>query len=432
MPLARAEAAIRVALQYDAGNEYLRLAPVGRPGMLRSRTGARRRSTKRRQVTAPEDLSSAAHTKPVITWPILVYDRTAAERFPFKRKWYRFNYGRASDDEVSEVLRLCGFGRREEPPAREVGLGQTRASFELGGRSGTTREILRYRSLFDYVPDETSLHADEENACAVLGVRLPPDSYFEDENEQPISLVQVLDEEARWKHGEGATAIVLDHPESILRHAPAEPIRAELWTRADADLMAHLSNVYAQLTGSRWLQSRCMVAFVAKDECQAVLPIQEDCMAVILPFRQLYSKNSADDLFNRCCKAHNRHCPPGHPTYHWVATYQARFNGFLEQPVTFPLNATNLPARRYLDAFAYGANVVHATGKKRAPAADLAGLLAEHAKELVVMGYHYILRTLLGYVSLALPVLGRNVTHWVSDLGWVGGGVRVGQGLFGI
>ena len=251
-----------------------------------------------------------------------------------------------------------------------------------------------------------------------VGVNLPPESYFEDESAQPISLMQIFDEEAKREHGEKAAAILLGHPESIVRHVPAEPVRAELWSQMDADLVDHLFDVYTELVQSRWLQARCVVASGARGEYRAILPVPEDCMAVILPFRQLYSRDSADDLFNRCCKIHNRHCPSKHVTYWWVAEYQSRFNTLLEEPVTFPLSCPNLPARRYLDAFAYGAKIVHASSRSTDPAADLAALLAGHRKELVVMGYHSILRTLLSHVSMALAVLGHNVNHWIYDLGW--------------
>ena len=64
---------------------------------------------------------SASDSKPVITWLIHVYDRTAAERFPFKRKWYRFNYARATDAEKqSQLKRLADFKKRHEAEAPEA------------------------------------------------------------------------------------------------------------------------------------------------------------------------------------------------------------------------------------------------------------------------------------------------------------------------
>lgn len=367
--------------------------------------------------------------KPVVSWLILVYDRTAKERFPFKRKWYRFNYDRATDAEAQEVLRLVGHGWRDDFPDPPGKIGETRVSFEVGGSSGTSPEILRYRHLFDLVPDERALAAEE--ASEFLMVIPPANSYFEDEKEQPITLVQVFDEEAQRSGGPGTISVLLDHPESVLRCGPAEPIRPELWSQSDAELLAQLMDVFAQLARSRWVQSRCIVGSAAKGGYKAILPVSEDCMAVILPFRQLYSKDPADDLFNRCCKVHNRHCPQSHPTYSWVDNYRTRFNELLDKPVHFPLHQSTLPARRYLDAFAYGANVVHATSKKSDPAADLSALLASDAKEMVVMGYHYTLHILLGYVSMAMPVLRQNVMHWVNDLHWAGPQSPKARDLFG-
>ena len=369
--------------------------------------------------------------KPVVTWGIAVYDRTATQRFPFKSKWYRFNYDRATEAEAQEVLRLIGHGRRDDFPDPPGKIGETRVSFEVGGSSGTSREILQYRHLFDLVPDEKALEAEAKQAGGFLMVNLIQD-YFEDENGKPITLVQVFDEEAQRRGGPGTISVLLDHPESVLRCGPAEPIRPDLWSQSDAELIAQLMDVFAQLARSRWVRSRCVVGSAAKGEYKAILPVSEDCMAIILPFRQLYSQDPADDLFNRCCKIHNRHCPAGHPTYSWVDNYRAQFNTFLDKPPHFPpLHETSISSRRYLDAFAYGANVIHATSKKSNPATDLGVLRASSPKAMVVFGYHYILRMLLNPVSMTIPVLRQNVMHWVNDLHWTGPQSPKARDLFG-
>jgi len=238
--------------------------------------------------------------RPVICWLILVYDRTATDRFPFQRKWYRLSYDRATNSEAQEVLRLVEGRRNDDLPAPPTKLGEGRLSIHLGGADSMDRRILQYRHLFDYVPDEKQLCADMQNSCAGGNFSLGPDSYFEDENEKPITMVQVFDEEAKREHGNGAISILFDHPESILRCGPADPVRPGLWCQSDAELMAQLSDVYVHLIQSRWLRTPCVVSTLAKDKYHAVLPVPEDCMAVILPFRQLYSKDCADDLFNRC------------------------------------------------------------------------------------------------------------------------------------
>jgi len=366
-------------------------------------------------------MSQIGNDKPLIAWLILVYDRTAEERFPFKRKWYRFDYTRATQEEVRDVLHICG--QKDDtglPPEQDMKLGDTRVSFQLGGSSGTSTRILQYRHLFEYVPDESRVFSEEEASTSFLSVTLPPDSYFEDENENPITLTQIFDEEARRSGGNDAFAIVMDQPESILRCGPVQPIRPELWRKVSADLMGQLFDVCRQLFHSRWLKSECVVSPDAKGSLQAVLPIREDCMAVILPFRQLYSKGGSDDLFNRCCKIHARHCPASHPMHCWVEEYKKQFNAFLKAPVGFPLNGCTLAARRYLDAFSYGAKVVHVTSRTNTPAEDWDYLLRSFPKEMVIMGYHYILRTLLHSVSMATPVLWQNVGHWINECGWTG------------
>jgi hypothetical protein len=355
----------------------------------------------------------------MIAWLILVYDRAAEQRFPLKRKWYRFSYARATEEETNDVIHLCMTQKRESLSDSDAEIGTTRVSYKLGA-DGTDTRILRYRHLFDYVPDEKQAFSKDECRGGFTTVSLSPESYFEDENQTPIALVRIYDEEAKRRGGDGAFAIVLDQPESILRCGPVQPIRPELWQEADADLMMHLFEVYRQLFHSRWLKSECVVSPGAKGTSQVVLPMREDCMAVILPVRQLYSNDASDDLFNRCCKIHARHCPTSHPMHQWVEQYKKRFNACLEAPVGFPLNGCTLPARRYLDAFAYGAKVVHVTSKTSTPPEDWDYLLRTFPKGMVIMGYHYILRTLLHSVSMAATVLWQSVGHWISECGWAG------------
>ena len=169
---------------------------------------------------------------------------------------------------------------------------------------------------------------------------------------------------------------------------------------------------------------------MSETEIHSVLPAHQDCMAVVLPFRQLYSKDGMDDLFNRCCKIHNRHSPKCHPTHTWIDYYRKQFNAALDSPVGFPLHNCELPAKRYLDAFAYGARLVHSTGKNEESKADLNHLLASFPREMVVMGYHATLNQLLRAVSMAIPVVKLNVHHWTQTLGWAASSLPTSRQLF--
>jgi len=370
--------------------------------------------------------------RPVITWLILVYDRNALERFPFKREWYRFSYNRATDKEAAEVLRLLGWQRPQPASPAPSPSTEWQATYEVSLRhTGTSPEILRFRHLFDRVGDDANAFADSDLGAGLLSVSLPHESYFEDENEKPINLTAVFDSKAQCTSGKNARALVFDQPESVLRFGPASPLRADLWTQKDADLLAQLFDVYRQLCQSRWINSPCVVSPLPDGKCNALLPVEQDCKAVILPFRQLYSKDPIDDLFNRSCNIHNRHCPDSHPAFAWVEHYKRSFNTFLDKPPGFPPLQCQLTGKRYLDAFAYGAGLVHASGKQDAPSEELKALLAAHPRELVVMMYHYILQTLLGYVAMAIPVIHQDALHWTGSLGWTAPGKPNSQTLFG-
>lgn len=362
-----------------------------------------------------------------------MYDRTAKEHFPLKRKWYRFNYDRATDAETDQVLRLVSKESGRYPsPTPSLKLGEWKATYESSwGATGTSKDILRFRHLFEYVPDEGRAFSGEDVRAGFLSVTFPTESYFEDESEERITLTQIFDCEAQRTTGQRAHAIVYDQPESILRIELADPLRPELWNADCAALMAQLFDVYRQLIQSRWLKSRCVVSPSTDGKCEAVLPVEEDCRAIILPFRQLHSQDGMDDLYNRCCRIHNRHCPQTHPAFGWVEHYKRRFNAFLNAVPGFPQMQCSITARQYLDAVAYGTGMIHASNSKEAPVVDLTRLLEADPRELVVMRYHCILRTLLGYVSMTIPVIQKNVFHWENDLGWAAPERTRAQELFG-
>ncbi len=86
--------------------------------------------------------------RPLIAWLIPVYDRNAEERFPFKRKWYRFNYELATVEEIVDVLTMCGHKQEDLlPDASPLGLEETRVSFQLGGYHATLNQLLQTVSM---------------------------------------------------------------------------------------------------------------------------------------------------------------------------------------------------------------------------------------------------------------------------------------------
>lgn len=369
----------------------------------------------------------------MIFWNISVYDRTADAPFPLKSKSYRFNYDRATQAEIKDVLLLvAGHPKAPPPTALDSERGIWKPTFELsGGEADARLQLVRYRHLFDYVPDDQPICSEEDAHAGIRAFSLTAESYLEDESGQRTTFTQAFDHDIQRRHGEKAFASVPGHPESVLRCEPPEPIRAELWDADSASLIAQLLNVYRQLRESRWLQSRCVVSPSATGRCEAILPLHEECRAVLLPFRQLYSKDGIDDLFTRCCKIHNRHCHKTHPAFRWVELYRKRFNTFLSEIPGFPPVQCSVTAQRYLDAFYYGTPVIHASSKKNDHKADLEELFQHNSPGLVVMGFHYILRILLDDVSMTLPIIHKNVNYWTDVLGWTPPGPTPAEKLFG-
>lgn len=359
--------------------------------------------------------------KPHISWLILVYDRTAEERFPFKRKWYIFSYKRASEEEIKQVISLCCKENDFPPPMKSPKIGDVQISYSVGVNNTTSRRILNYRHLFDFISDYENRNSHEdEQIQRYCSVNLPLDTYYEDENEKPISLLQIFDEEMQRRNGGHGLAIVKDMPESVLRFSPAIPVRKELWKESDADIFALFFRQFSFIRKSRWINSPCQISPISKDICHARLPIQEDCMAVILPFRQMYSNDNKDNLFNKSCNLYKRHCPKGYPTYDWINDYQKDFNNTLNGTTNFPIRNCGINNRRYLNAFAYGAKVIHVKSNEIEPVDDFKYLLARFRQEMIIMQYHVILHDLLRTMYMVVDVLQKNVGHWINNLGWSG------------
>lgn len=376
-------------------------------------------------------------SKPHISWLILVYDRKAENRFPFKRKWHVFSYDRASDRDAEEVIRLCcgeeSFASQIEKPK----MGETQITYSIGF-SYTNRSILQYRHLFDYVPDlENASDHSNEQYIACRSVNLPPDSYFEDENQEPISMMQIMDEEAKLENGSTA-AIVMDIPKSILRSGPSSPIRKDLWKKADWDIYTLFLKIYHFIHRSRWYVSPCMVSSIPNDIKHTQMPLSEDCMAIIIPFRQLYSNNQSDNLFNKICNIHSRHCSQEHPTYMWVKEYQKVFNRSLDDKVHFipacGINTQNcdINNRSYLDAFAYGAKIVHVQHQKEKTAQDFRYLQDNFKIEHMVMQYHMILHALMRPMGMVVEILKQDFNHWAEKHGFEKTGDTIGMDIFNV
>ena len=84
----------------------------------------------------------------------------------------------------------------------------------------------------------------------------------------------------------------------------------------------------------------------------------------------------------------------------------------------FPAKVGDITNKRYLDAFAYGARVVHARPDNPQVVADYRTLQKLNEPQMVQLGYHSILRSLLGIIGMVVPVVRQNYIHWTEGLGW--------------
>ena len=340
---------------------------------------------------------------------------------------YVFSYERASDEEIEQVEKLCCTDS-DFPPKISLKNGDVQTTYSVGATHCTDRKILNYRHLFDYIPDYKGGGHKEELYTSICSVNLANNSYFEDENEVPISFLQISDEEAQRRGGGQCVAVVKDIPQSILRFEPAKPIRKELWGKPKADIFALFFRQFSFIWKSRWINSPCQISTVTTEEYIARLPLEEDCMSIIVPFRQIYSET--DNLYNNACNIFKCHCPKEHPSYDWVVGYQKEFNHSLEGNTFFSILDCGINVRRYLNAFAYGASLVHVNGKEKYKE-DFDYLREKYQHEMIVMEYHSILHGLMSKMSMINDVMRKNVEYWINDLGWEKPSEKpLGSGIF--
>jgi hypothetical protein len=144
----------------------------------------------------------------------------------------------------------------------------------------------------------------------------------------------------------------------------------------------------------------------------ANLPSLEPLIYVAVYFRQLYSND--DKLFKSACDTYNRFVD-NDVKRHWVKNEKESFEGILKAR-TIPCEFTNTVNRELIEAFLYGALILHSIeGVKKTEMRDkFKELETKYAKEKIAFCLNTCFKLLLNHVSNVAAVIYQDFAHWQS------------------
>ncbi|MCH8150472.1 MAG: hypothetical protein IH987_21255, partial [Planctomycetes bacterium] len=304
-------------------------------------------------------------------------------------RWFILDENRTAEEEKAIIIALIRGGKPPTPSAPD---GVFAESLTIShGISGTSRDILRYRHLFKECSSEEWKETHESffksgqhrsmESVSLMG------QYFEDELGNEISEIEMHDQMAG-----GKTTIIFGKPESVTRLGPTIPKDREGWSVDTANTMAQFFQVVDLIRDSTWMAAPLTITqFDKGDIASSSFPSTEAALSILVLFRQLFSSNKQDDLFNRACGAYIRHCE-GPIKAEWVKVEKSNFNGILNGRPWPGLIKVDCPTAELLDAFLYGARLIHSRDDKRQESTELLrGILDKTPREHLVMGVNAIL-----------------------------------------
>ena len=321
---------------------------------------------------------------------------------------------KTTDKQKGEILRLIDHG--EVPvPNHQLEAGQSMLTISHGIH-GSSREVLKYRGLFKETTwaeiQATKDRVSERLGRASLTFPTLMWDYFEDQDGNEITDVEMADYVAG-----GGPVIILGKPESVTRLGPAKAKETAKWTVESANTLAHFFQVVDHIAGSQWYHSPISMTIAARQEIiSSAFPSVESALGILLLFRQLYSSDPKDDLFNRACGVYLRYVDHEGKA-EWIKAEKGSFNRLLTSSADMPGADAPCSTKEVLDVFLYGAGLVHSRGKDRSDQQRLHEILKRSPAEKLVMAFHCGMKYLLGHALSAYPVIKQDFVHWVEVLG---------------
>lgn len=185
------------------------------------------------------------------------------------------------------------------------------------------------------------------------------------------------------------------------------------FTQEHSDALARFMQVVAILSRSSWQKN---FGDICVKQCggstKANLPSLEDTTYALLWIRQLVSTGN-DNLINKAAGCYGRFTTG--PRQLYCKERQRAVNELLADN---PWQRGNNPAntnREFLEAFWYGAGIIHAPGDSPAHDNYKAIYLERHNKELILHDLHFLLQQILQIVSEIEFLIRKDYARWIHE-----------------
>lgn len=320
-----------------------------------------------------------------LRWPILVFDSTKAQPLPLETKWHRLDLSRASESDLQEILLI--YLDMTKPLASVPYVANTTVSTTVNLIGPPDRRLLQYRHLFVQC-------TNNDPSIGISGISFSTISlnheYFEDEYGRPVSGYDIV----RQVSG-NPEPIILGDPYSVLRLGPSDFVNNENWSVQSANCIATFLRVVMQIEISEWLRGKVSLTVEEREPDSRVIaadfPGFEGTRSVVPLFRQLYSNDSSDDLFNRSCNIYLRHVGDERKK-EWMLHQRAAFNEALDAPPLL-MAEIGVNTRSFMNTVLYGTNLIHSRPKDKSDE-YLRELINRHGDARIAHCFHASLRSI--------------------------------------
>jgi hypothetical protein len=207
--------------------------------------------------------------------------------------------------------------------------------------------------------------------------------------------------------------VICGDPDSVLRLGPVSAIERDRWTVQKANTIAQFLEMVERILASKWFHTpKSMTSSSHKDKqelLEAIFPNDEDVMAVLTYFRQLYGD---DELVSRVCGIYLKHSGDGRKK-DWILERQQTFESLVTSPPAF-FKGNGETRLEIIRMFMYGARLLHSSSRHGQTAA-LQAFITQHQRHASVIIFNACLMDLFGVASTIYPVVKQDFSHWIGS-----------------
>jgi len=204
-------------------------------------------------------------------------------------------------------------------------------------------------------------------------------------------------------------AIVKGDLGTVLRLPPSAFIKRQDWTQKKSDIVAHFIQVSGQISRSTWAKSPCTFTVQGGKVLKSEFASTEAFVYAAVYFRQLYAE---DKLMSQACDIYANHAGDTQKVV-WIRNELTTFNSTLAGGCIF---YRDLPLRDLMDAFLYGALIMHGPNKaSRKHRQRFQSIITNSPREEVLFELYNGLKSLSACASKVASVLYRDIAHWQQN-----------------